>query len=228
MTGAIATAGAGWAPVLVTAVLCEPVIGLDAHPAHLDGPLSWAAYKEGAAGRQASRPPGRDEPAPDFPLPLAVWTSPAPAGADRAALDGDGMAWGWACSRALYSPAGRTTVQVRKRPETGAAARYAREGSWDIGSGPLKARDVPFGAVLVREVRWHALGDPEALRRLLAAVYSLGRLRGHGHGAVQSWRVEEHEDRDAWRDRVFPLEGGRPGAVRAPYWHPTRMMPCTP
>jgi CRISPR type IV-associated protein Csf3 len=119
-------------------------------------------------------------------------------------------------------------VKVRKRPETAAAARYARDRKWDAGSGPLKAWDVPMGAVLAREVTWDVLCDPAALRVLLGRVRGIGRKHAHGWGRVREWRVEPHQDRDAWRDRVMPLEGGAPGAIRAPYWHPSRRMPCTP
>lgn len=224
------TADGGWEPVTVTAVLADPAVSLDAHPAHLDGPAAWAAYLAhlDEAGHCSLPAPSRSGPVTDFPLPLAAWTAPAPAGADPAALNGDGLAWGWACSRVLLAAPSHATVNVRKRPETDAAARYAKDGKWDIGAGPLKARDVPFAAVIAREARWHALADPPALLALLRRVHHLGRLGGHGNGRVLEWRVEPHADRGAWRDRVMPLEGGAPGSVRAPYWHPSRRMPCTP
>jgi hypothetical protein len=224
------TADGGWEPVTVTARLSEPVIGLGAHPAHLDGPAAFSAFLSwtDALGRHSLTDPDDPERCEDFALPFATWTAPAPGAVHPLALAaGDALVWGWACSRAVFEAAAHSTVQVRKHPETGVAARYARDARWDIGGGPLKARDVPFGADLVREVRWHALADPGPLLALLRRVRHLGRLGGHGNGRVLRWDIEEHRDRDAWRDRVLPLAGGVPGSVRAPYWHPSRRMPCT-
>ena len=227
-TAAGTTGDGGWEPVTVTAVLAEPVIGLWGHPAHLDGPAAWSAFLSfaGTAGRLALP---RPEDAPvDFTLPLAAWTAPAPPGADPLALAADpAMTWGWACSRAIYDTGGHTVVNVRKHPETGPAARYSADAKWDVGGGPLKAKDVPFSAELIREVRWHALADPGPLLAMLSRVPSLGRLGGHGNGRVLSWRADTGGDRDAWRDRVMPHPGGAPGSVRAPYWHQSRRMPCT-
>lgn len=219
----------GWVPVTVTARLAEPVIGLDAHPCHLDGPAAWSAYLAwtDVHGHCSLPPPGAGR-CEDFGLPFATWTAAAPPGAHPLAVNGAGMAWGWACSRALYTPQGHATVNVRKPPAADVASRYCPDRAWDLSSGPLKARDTPYSAVLARDVAWHALADPAALRALLGRVPSLGRLGRHGSGRVLSWTVEEHRDRDAWRDRVFPLPGGSPGAIRAPYWHPARRMPCTP
>lgn len=218
-----------WAPVLVTALLADPVVSLEANACHLDGPLAWAAYLDHAAERgPGSLPPLTDGFAADFALPLATWTAAAPDGADPSALNGGGMAWGWACSRARFAADGHPVVNVRKRPETDAATRMTRDRRWDLSSGPLKARDVPRAAVMTREVTWHALGDPDAIRHLLARVPALGALTRHGNGRVLEWLVGDHPDRDAWRDRVMPLPGGRPHGVRAPYWHRSRRMPCTP
>jgi hypothetical protein len=217
--------------VTVTAVLAEPVVALEGNPAHLDGPAAWSAFLSWADGhgRFSLPPPGDPDRCEDFALPLATWTAPVPGVAHPTALAADpAMTWGWACSRALWEPEGWSAVQVRKHPETGIAERYARDRGWDIGGGPLKARDVPFPAVLVREVRWHALADPAPLLALLRRVPHLGRLGGHGNGRVLSWRLEPGAARDAWRDRVMPQAGGQPGAARAPYWHPSRRMPCTP
>src|SRR5690554_1403069 len=97
------TADPRWQPVRVVARLATPVIGLDAHPMHLDGPVSWGAYLAYIAehGHDAL-PPLSDNHAVDFALPLATWN-----------MHGT---WGWACSRAHYTPVGYTTVAMRRRP----------------------------------------------------------------------------------------------------------------
>jgi hypothetical protein len=221
-------ADAAWVPVTVTAVLAEPVIALTSRPAHLDGPLAWAAYLAWTAARGHATLPPPGERCTDFLLPLATWTAPAPGPVHPDAVTADGDVWGWACSRALYEPGGQATVRVRKHPALGPAARYTMARSWSLSAGPLRARDVPCPADLVTRIRWHALADPRALSVLLARIHGLGRLARHGHGRVLRWDVGTGGSRDAWQDRVMPQPGGAPQGIRAPYWHPSRRMPCTP
>lgn len=221
------TGSAAFAPVVVTAVLAAPVAGLASAPCHLDGPASFGALLAWQDGHGlASLPAIGDAPA-DFALPLAMWTAPAPDGAHPSALTAAGLAWGWACSRALYDDGGRQVLRVRKKPATDAAARYCAAARWDIGAGPLKARDTPRDTVLTRQVTWHALADRDALAALLARVHGIGALTRQGNGTVLSWQVVPGGSRDAWRDRVMPQAGGLPAGIRAPYWHPSRRMPCT-
>lgn len=223
------TADPAWVPVTVTARLAEPAVAVEGNPLHLDGPAAWGAFLAwtGVHGRFSLPDPDETDRPADFMLPFAAWTVPAPPDASPSSLTGSGLAWGWACSRALYVPDGHGVVNVRKRPALDEAARYARDARWDIGSGPLKARDVPFASVTAREVRWHALADPGALLGLLRRVHHLGRLGNQGNGRVLSWTAEPGTDRDAWRDRVFPDPAGVPGSIRAPYWHWSRKMRCT-
>src|SRR5690606_33932854 len=108
------TAAPRWQPVRVVAHLATPVIGLDTHPMHLDGPAAWGAYRAYiAAHGHCSLPPLSDEHAVDFALPLATWN-----------MHGT---WGWACSRAHYTPAGYTTVAMRRRPAVDEMARYTSD-----------------------------------------------------------------------------------------------------
>lgn len=225
------TGDPSWEPVRVTARLAEPVINIDGHPAHLDGPASWGAYLAYTdVHGYHSLPPMTDDTAVDFDLPLARWTAPAPGGAHPAARAADpGMVWGWACSAAHYDAAGYTTAAVRRRPATDEAARYTRDAKWHLAAGPLKARDTPHSATLTRQITWWALADPEPLQRLLDRVHGLGRHTRHGHGRVLSWQVaRDPAARTRWRDRTWPdPDGTGPiAAIRAPYHHPTRRMPC--
>lgn len=207
------TAAPQWAAVAVTAHLTTPAVGLDAHPLHLDGPVSWGAYQQHLTEHgHASLPPMSDTQAVDFALPLATWTA--------------GGTWGWACSRAHYTPAGWGTSAMRRRPAVDEMARYSSDPKHHLSAGPMKARDTPLQTTLVDTVVWHALADPSALEELLTRVWSLGRLGRHGHGRILRWTVTEHADRDAWRDRVMPHEGGTMQAVRAPYHHPMRKVPA--
>lgn len=218
-----------WTPVRVTARLGEPVAALDTNPLCLDGPAAWGAFQawQEAHGTRALPPMGHGQ-AVDFALPLATWAHPAPEGAHPAACTAAGLAWGWACSAGVYTPLARTRVQVRRKPETPAMARYAPDRRHHLATGPLKARDTPVPATLATEVGWWALADVDALRPLLARVTHLGRHTRHGHGRVLEWRVEPDEIAWVrWRERPFPDPAGVPGSIRAPYHHHTRRMPCS-
>lgn len=223
------TSDPAWVPVRVTAHLAEPVINLDGHLAHLDGPAAWGAYMAYLSEHgHTALPPMRTGQVVDFALPMATWTAPAPGEVHELARAADPTrVWGWACSRAIYTPAGYTTIPVRRRPSVDEAARYTPDAKWHLAAGPLKARDTPHQAVLVQEVTWYALADPEPLRMLLQRVHTLGRHGRHGHGRVLAWDViPDEEARTRWRDRTWPHPGGAPDGIRAPYHHPTRRMPC--
>lgn len=218
-----------WEPVRVTARLAEPVLGLDSHAAPLDGPVSWGAYLEFVSVHgHGALPAMTDDHAVDFALPLATWTAPAPEGVHELARAADrSRVWGWACSRALYPQPEYTTVPVRRRPAADEAARYTTDRKWHLAAGPLKARDTPHQAVLVREIVWYALGDPEGLQHLLGRVHGLGRHTRHGHGSVLTWEITvDPAARERWRDRPWPDPTGHPTGIRAPYHHPTRKAPC--
>lgn len=209
------TGDAAWQPVKVTAYLATPPVGIDAHHLHLDGPVSWGAWQQylHAHGHDAL-PPMTPDRAVDFLLPLATWAAHG--------------TWGWACSRAHYTPHGYTTGAVRRRPAVDEMARYATDKKHHLSAGPMKARDTPLPITLVTEATWWALADPEPLHTLLTEhVWSLGRHARHGHGRIQRWIVEPHGDREAWRDRIMPDPDSpvRDG-IRAPYHHPTRQVPA--
>ncbi|MBX6386623.1 MAG: hypothetical protein IRZ07_27220 [Microbispora sp.] len=207
------TADPRWQPVKVVAHLATPVINLDTHPMHLDGPVSWGAYIAYTAEYgHCALPPMSPTQVVDFTLPLATWQ-----------MHG---AWGWACSRAVYDPVGYTTLAARRRPAVDEMARYTSDKKHHLAAGPMKARDTPLAATLIDTVTWFALADPEPLASLLDRVHTIGRHGRHGHGRVHAWEVLPHDDRDAWRDRVLPHPDGVPQPIRAPYHHPTRKVPA--
>lgn len=221
------TGDARWAPVRVTALLAEPVVGLAQHPGALDGPAAFGAYQSALAAGD------RFDPIPaawalDFALPLATWTRPHPGGGDaRLGAADPAHAWGWACSRALYDTDAHTAVQIRRKPATAQMARFAPDAKHHAGLGPYKARDTLHPAVAARRVHWFALADPRALEELLAHVTHLGRAARHGNGRVLAWDVAaDPQAHEGWARRPFPHPGGSLDAIRAPYWHPSRRLPC--
>lgn len=218
-----------WVPFRVVARLADPVITI-ADPMHLDGPLSWCAYL--AAREQDVVLPALSRAAcVDFALPLATWTAPAPPGTDPRILGSGGLLWGWCCSRARFVERGNTAMEVRKRPPVQEYAQYATDRRHHDALGAHKARNVTMPARIVTRVEWWALGDPDASAELLTRLRGLGRVTGHGNGRVLEVTVQAGGpgDRDHWQDRDMPAPDGQghPGAVRAPYWHPSRKMPVT-
>lgn len=214
-TVADTTADPSWSAVAVTATLATPVVHPADHPLHLDGPASWGAYQQYLhAHGHATLPPMTPTSAVDFTLPLATWTAHG--------------TWGWACSRAHYTPTAHLTLAARRRPAVDEMARYTADAKTHLAAGPLKARDTPLPATLVEAITWYALADPDDLADLLTEhVWALGRHTRHGHGRVQRWTVTPHDGRDAWRARTMPDPGSPTRLpVRAPYHHPTRHVPA--
>lgn len=226
------TRNPGMVPVRVEARMAEPVVGLDTNRLHLDGPLSqagFAAYLDQHG--HGHLPPMTPEFCVDFQLPLATWTAPAPDRVHPIARGADpDRVWGWACSAAHYRPAGHTITQVRRRPATDVMARYTGDKNHHLSAGPLKARDVPHPATLVETITWWALTpDPDRLHTMLNRVPGIGRMPRHGNGRVRTWTVTQDEQaRDRWTWRTLPAPTGRVDAIRAPYHHPSRQMPCAP
>lgn len=220
-----------WTPVRVVARLTEPVVGLDTNPLHLDGLLSWAGYLTHVDQHgHLHLPPLSPDQCADFALPLATWAMPASVPDPHPlAVGAGGLVWGWACSAAWYTPAGHTTVNVRRRPATDVMARYTTDNSHHLSTGPLKARDTPHPATLVGEVTWWALADRARLQAMLDRVIGVGRMPRHGHGRVLRWTVGRDDTAiDQWRWRHLPDPAGRPETIRAPYHHHSRRMPCAP
>lgn len=199
-------------PLVVTAHLTTPVIGIDRDPMMLDAPLSWA-YVMRRLGRGVRVPTLTPTFAADFPLPLAQWEL--------------GGVWGWKTSAGAFTPAAWVGVQVRRKPATEAMARYTTATKHHPGLGPAKARDASLAAALTRTVTWRIIGDRQELADLLALVTNLGARHRNDFGHVSHWTVEPDDDDTAWADRPLPAADGQPRGIRAPYWHPTRRHPCS-
>lgn len=107
--------------------------------------------------------------------------------------------------------------------------------------GPYRDVMMPAAVVLCREVVWHAVGDPDAVHRLLAPLRFIGRRRSNGEGGVLAWHVEpieadparwthEHDGQiirpcpHACADQLnVPYTEGW-YALRPPSWHPDRLQ----
>lgn len=205
-----------WRPLRIVAQMQEPVV-TNGDPIHIDGILAWGAY---------ATHPNRDELPPmtstscvDFALPLATWRI--------------GTTWGWCASAAQWPVETiRRTEHVRRKPPQHEYIQLTTQRSYDYGVGPAKAVNKPVPTAFARTLHWYALGDEDGVRALLDHVTHIGKLMGHGHGAVLAWVVEVTEadwsiERDGRLMRRMPAGwGGRPmthrGGLRPPYHHRTR------
>lgn len=222
------TADPQWTPLRVTARFSQPIVGIPKDPMHLDGPLQWAAYLAATEQGLALPPIGRW--AHDFTMPVATWTAPCTRpDPDPRLLAADGVSvWGWACSAASYRVLRHDVAHVRRKPALEAMALWTGASRHHIGLGPRRAANTPHQAAWVDAITWWCLGDLDGLRLLLARLTNVGRLARHGWGHILD--IEVAPDPQAvtrWKGRTFPEPGGRLLAVRAPYWHESRRMPCS-
>lgn len=222
-------------PVLVTAATPHGVATSRPWGVPLDALLSsvlWhrRKWEARAAGHHLAYHPDLEPEA--IELPLARCHDP-----DHQA------AWHWMATFADMRPGGgepdirwRTSRTDRRRlqqlaPVTGNVVSDT--------SGRYLQRTVPVIAHPVATLTWHAVGDPDGIRELLAELPSIGKHRGTGEGVVARWTVTEAPDVAAWSaghehepgvlGRTVPLRCLKPGmvtgevgfgAIRPPYLHP--------
>lgn len=198
-------------PLIVTAHLDTPAIGLLNHPIMLDGPLSWAVAMR-ARQQGADLPEITPECAPDLDLPLQRW--------ERAGT------WGWCTSQAAMDIRAYGTLELRRTPATHAMARYARDRKHHIALGPYKARDTALETAWIPMITWHAVADSDGLDELLPLITHIGQHASRGHGHISKWTMAEDHLAEAWQDRPMPAPGVPRRAYRAPYHHQSRQYEC--
>lgn len=185
----------------------------------------------------------------DFDLPLATWTHTprAPYPCDARLLTPAGEVWGWCASQAQAEWVVHGIDHTRGTPPVGAMLSFTDASSVDLAAGEYKAIQLPIELHTPKDYRltWHALAEPDALRDALLRVTQIGKRSRTGHGALQldaqglpRWEVTPAPDdtREVWWQapdgtlrRAMPW-GWRDapymptvGAVRAPYYHASRM-----
>lgn len=187
----------------ITARLGSPVIELDRRPLMLDGPLAWATAQLDGWTALLSE-------IPDLELPLERWD--------------EGDTWGWCVSRAEYEAVVYTSVDVRRKPDLTAFARYTTDRKFHAALGPHKARDVTFAATWVRTLTWQAeVIDQGRLQALLDVITGIGKLAAHGYGRVLTWELTPGREM-GWRERPMPSTHGTGRSYRAPYHRPERQV----
>lgn len=158
-----------------------------------------------------------------------------------------GPEWHWLASCAVPvdpadSPEARTYYRV---VDASWAHRAAQRPLPYVhpSKGPYRDMMMPSPVVVCPALQWQAVGDPEAVYRLLHGLRFIGRRRAVGEGGILRWEVEEvttpagrwgHIDhRGDEIIRPCPVECAtslevdyRLGqyAIRPPSWHPDRLM----
>jgi len=165
----------------------------------LDGLLAsvvWERRKLAAreAGEYFAYQP--DRPQETLPLPLACCGDP-----DR---DTD---WHWMATFADLHPRIQAVTEPDIRWRTSRTDHHRLQQLAPVISrqvsdtaGRYQQRVVPVPARPATHLTWRAVGDPEAIRDLLAdpALHSIGKNRGVGEGVVTRWEVTETPDVEEW------------------------------
>lgn len=236
-------------PFRIDAAMAEPVVtygdGL-----HLDGPLSFACFMDMERENREKLPPIESPWVVDFDLPLERWNAECDLSASSdprltidgiVSVDGDGVlfgaVWGWKCSAAIpVGSAWQTTHAHRRRPAVDEMVVWSNGRRVELGGGPRGARNLLLPAVVVRNLRWYAVGDPERTLALLNRhVVAIGKMAGTGQGRVLEWKVSACDNDWSMTGplgenmRRVPARGhsGMPmseGSIRPPYHHRSRWV----
>lgn len=229
---------ARWKPVRVRAKMAEPLVyygdGL-----HLDGLMAWAAWqraRESKRCRAEIGPLPPIEPVPvDYGLPLAVWTQEGHADVHPSLRNASGDVWGWCCSAVQAQWAMHGTLAIRKKPAVDSMIQHSKDAVVQSSAGRFKAHDLKLPTRMASVLEWWCLGCEMEIRELVCRVTHIGRKKGLGNGRVLEWEVGPMPDdwsleRDEQTTRVMPAFPDETpeirAAIRAPYWHQTRMAPA--
>lgn len=119
-------------------------------------------------------------------------------------------------SWAIGETVARSTGHRQKPVPLRALIAYAkRNPKYNVVAGRGKPTRIPEERQLVRELRWHAMGDTDRVRDLLRIVSSVGARRGAGMGSVREWAVEEITP---WQGFPVLAEDGAPLRSLPPSW----------
>lgn len=190
------------------------------HPVHMDALLcAELAARTGAPPVE----PGQDPAPMDLPL--------ARAECGRV----------WLASAAIFAAECHETRWLQRRFPVGPAQDIGgpKVGRINPANGATKSKRAPVEVchVVDDRVMWLAVGNADAVLDLVRGVDCIGRLRGHGYGAVREWSVDEHTDPwpgfpvlDAGGAPLRTLPADWPGLLSGagvrdrqpvvpPYWH---------
>lgn len=155
---------------------------------------------------------------------LAYWVLREQLGEERFALGGTGHVplvqaelplarethgdwWWWQASSPIVAAVGEHRRYFHRRFDLAEAVAHDAIRKVETKAGPYKAYRNTVRLVLTPTVTWHAIGDLDAVRALLARVMAIGAKIGQGCGRVVRWRVTADGDPGLARfHRPIPLD----------------------
>lgn len=195
-------------PLLITAHTPAGFAASDPWSPSLDGILAYWLLREqlgdeefalGATGQMPMVTPT------DLPLERFEWAG----------------TWWWACSSPIYDIITEYLHYDHRRFDAMEAERFAELGAGRrvaTGAGPYKQYRQAQRIILASEVRWHCVGEPCEIRRLLCRCTSIGAGGTRGLGRVSGWDVTA-EGADPWLARLLrplPVDAARDLGISGP------------
>lgn len=180
------TGSAALVPLLIRARLASGIAHATPWGIALDGLLASEIWH---ARKAALRAQGRLTPA------LAEVSDPEDLDLPLARCPGAGGAlWHWAATCSFPEGLPVTLPDVRYwtgRLDTRAAEHAAARLPARIPErqGRYRARNMPLLVTVTPSVAWHAVGDPDMIRDILAGIRAIGKKRSYGEGHVLAWDV---------------------------------------
>lgn len=193
-------------PLIVTARLRNGFAASDDWSPSIEGLLGYFAMSGGA-------PPLERDLEPVAGLPLGV--------------ESFGDLWWYQASFPEYVESGRFERSFSKRfdgtvsSSASTRSRLAGGPVLDSRSGPYRNHRLSVVVRLTREIRWHVVGDADAIRGLLGGCTHIGYKRAHGYGHVDDWAVTPaSSDSKARFWRMLPVPFAEHHGLTGPsiYW----------
>lgn len=211
--------------LIVTARLRSGFAASDPWSPTLDGILAYWTMRERLGEEEfALQSARRDLMGPVEGLPLGV--------------ERHGDWWWYQCSAPCYEQKALVRRHYHRRFDAQHAERYlaAQKGRIQVKAGPYKSSRLAAQVRIAAEVRWHVIGDGEAIERLLGRCRQIGGHLGRGYGAVREWRVEPGGDEVMARaHRALPVDYAAANHIdgerllwglRPPTWLPCNLTEC--
>lgn len=232
----------------IVAYMATPVVFFPGRPLNFDGILSSGYYASLSRDEQELLPPEATDPV-DFELPLLKWTRsivkiPHIHHSAYCADNGDiGMVWGWHASAGVAQWGIHQKREVRKRMDLGNLLAWSNDAKIETGAGQFKAQDKAFPTRFATTITFYAFGYLDAVITLLQHVRAIGKLANRGCGTL----LLNDDGTPRWEVSVIPNDWSIIGpygmpmrqmpdpaseapmlAIRPPYHHPFRRVPCLP
>lgn len=111
-------------------------------------------------------------------------------------IERDGDWWWYQCSSPRYDSLGEHVSHFHRRFDQALAEQYLTppHRKVSVKAGPFKQYRLILRTIICATVTWHAIGDPQPIRRLLDSCTHIGTKTGQGNGQVRYWSVAADGD----------------------------------